>query len=250
MLQPQRHREILRVLSQEGSISVGVVAERFGASPATIRRDLNRLERNGMLFRVHGGAVLAPQSEASFDHVTAEDHAGKESVAQTAANLVYDKEVVLLDIGTTTHRLAAHLRGRSVTVITSSLAVYEELRADTTVRLMLLGGMLRRHYRSMVGFLTEDALRQVHADRLFLATSGVRPDGSVMDDTAVEVPLKRAMLRATDQVVLIADKGKFPGHGMARVCGPDKVQVLVTNDGACPDSLVAMRESGVEVIQA
>ena len=84
---------------------------------------------------------------------------------------------MLLDIGTTAHRVARHLHGRSLTVITSNLAVYEELQDDEDVQLILLGGVVRRDYRSLVGFLTEDNLRQVHADRLFLGTSGVRPDG-------------------------------------------------------------------------
>ena len=82
---------------------------------------------------------------------------------------------MLLDIGTTAHRVARQLRGRSLTVVTSNLAVYEELADDDDIQLVLLGGMVRREYRSLVGFLTEDNLRQVHADRLFLGTSGVRP---------------------------------------------------------------------------
>src|SRR6185369_14876404 len=105
----------------------------------------------------------------------------------------------------------------------------EELQEEETVQLVLLGGVLRREYRSLIGFLTEDNLRQVHADRLFLGTSGVRPNGQVMDTTVVEVPVKRAMIAASDHVVLVADVGKFPGTGMARVCGPQELDVLVTN---------------------
>ena len=121
---------------------------------------------------------------------------------------------MLLDIGTTAHRLARQLHGRRLTVITSSLAVYEELagrRGHPADRCS--AAMVRRDYRSLVGFLTEDNLRQVHADRLFLGTSGVRPDGQVMDTTVVEVPVKRAMIAAGEQVVLLADAGKFPGTG-------------------------------------
>jgi DeoR/GlpR family transcriptional regulator of sugar metabolism len=157
--------------------------------------------------------------------------------------------VVLCDIGTSVHRAVAHLHGRRLTVVTSNLAVYEELIDDDGIELVLLGGQVRRNYRSMVGFLTEEALTQVNADILFLGTSGVRPDGSVMDTTTVEVPVKRAMLRAADRTVLLADGSKFPGSGLARVCGPESLHTVVTDSEADPDTLKAMRDAGVEVIQ-
>jgi DeoR/GlpR family transcriptional regulator of sugar metabolism len=110
--------------------------------------------------------------------------------------------------------------------------------------------MLLREYRSLVGFLTEDNLRQVHADHLFLGTSGIRPGGQVMDTTVVEVPVKRAMIAASDQVVLVADAEKFPGTGVARVCGPEEIDVVVTNVGADVATIKAFQEAGVEVIEA
>ncbi|ALG13177.1 DeoR/GlpR family DNA-binding transcription regulator [Kibdelosporangium phytohabitans] len=250
MLPQRRHAEILRCLTQEGSASVTALCAQLATSAATIRRDLIWLEREGVLTRVHGGAVLAPsQEERPFDRVAREDGGVKDEVAKAAATLVRDGESILLDIGTTTHRLAAHLRGRDITVLTSNLAVYEELADDHAVELILLGGVVRRNYRSMVGFLTEDALRQVRADRVFLGAAGVRDDGSVMDDTVVEVPLKRAMLAAADQVVLLADRGKFPGGGLARICGAEEIDVLVTNADTAGAGLSAVREAGVEVIE-
>jgi DeoR/GlpR family transcriptional regulator of sugar metabolism len=254
VLPQRRHAEILRCLTQDGSASVTTLCEQLAASAATIRRDLIWLEREGVLTRVHGGAVLSPSHERPFDRVAGEDLSAKDTVARAAAALVQDGEALLLDIGTTTHRLAAHLHGRAVTILTSSLAVYEELADDNAVELILLGGVVRRNYRSMVGFLTEDALRQVHADRVFLGAAGIRNDGSVMDDTVVEVPLKRAMLAAADQVVLLADAGKFPGGGLARVCGAEEIDMVVTSSlvdaGEPGPGLNAMREAGVEVVEA
>jgi DeoR/GlpR family transcriptional regulator of sugar metabolism len=135
-------------------------------------------------------------------------------------------------------------------VITSSLAVVDELQDEAGIQLMVLGGMLWRDYRSLVGFMTEDNIRQVHADRLILGTSGVRPGGQVMDTTVVEVPVKRAMISVSDQVILVADAGKFPGTGMARVCEPADLDVVVTNAPADPVTAAALREAGVEVIEA
>src|SRR5919107_181202 len=138
VLAERRHQLILRVLRSGGPAAVTDLSEQLGVSPATVRRDLVKLEEDGLLTRLHGG-------------------------------------------------------------------------------------MVRREYRSLVGFLTEDNLRQLHADWLFLGTSGVRPGGQVMDTTVVEVPVKRAMINASDKVVLLADTAKFPGTGMAKVCGPEEL---------------------------
>jgi DeoR/GlpR family transcriptional regulator of sugar metabolism len=110
--------------------------------------------------------------------------------------------------------------------------------------------MVRREYRSLVGFLTEDNLRQLHADWLFLGTSGVRPGGQVMDTTVVEVPVKRAMIKASDKVVLLADSAKFPGTGMAKVCGPGELDVVVTNAPVDHATRSSLQEAGAEVIVA
>lgn len=249
MLAQQRHDLILERLHADGPVEVRTLASLLHVSEATIRRDLHRLEERRLVTRLHGGASLCTTPEPPFAHVATSHVSDKDGVAVEAASLVEDGDVLLLDIGTTTHRLAAALRGRAVTVITSSLAVYEELAPDTSVELILLGGVVRRNYRSTVGFLTEQALRQVHAQTLFLGTSGVRPDGTVLDTTVVEVPVKQAMLAAAERVVLLADGSKFPGGGLARVCGAPDVDVLVTNDNADPATLATFTEHGATVRQ-
>ncbi|MEV6238913.1 DeoR/GlpR family DNA-binding transcription regulator [Lentzea sp. NPDC051838] len=263
---PQSRRElILRTLRADGPSEVRSLADKLGVSQATIRRDLEHLDADGKLTRVYGGAMTLDPGEVNSDingdingddiddpfaDVAAERAEDKDTVARAAADMVQDGETVLLDIGTTMHRLAHHLHGKRITVITSNLAVFDELRDDADIELVLLGGMVRRRYHSLVGFLTEDNLRQVHAGRLFLGTSGVRGDGAVMDTTLVEVPLKRAMIKAADQVVLVADGGKFPGVGVARVCGPGDLDVVVTTASADPATRLALQEAGVDVITA
>ena len=250
MLPERRHQLILRALRTEGPLTIVALAERVGASAATIRRDLIRLDEEGLLTRVYGGAAPIADTDEPFAQVAGVRVAEKDAVARSCAKLIQDGETVLLDIGTTAHRLARQLRGRPLTVITSSLAVFEELVDDQVVELVLLGGVVRREYRSLVGYLTEDNLRQVRANRLFLGTSGVRPDGQVMDTTVIEVPVKRAMIAASDQIVLMADAGKFPGTGMASVCGPDALDIVVTNPPIDPASGASLREAGVTVIEA
>jgi DeoR/GlpR family transcriptional regulator of sugar metabolism len=249
MLPQRRHELILRSLRSEGPAAVRVLAERLGVSPATVRRDLVQLDREGRLTRVYGGAVSTDADEPFAEVATVRVHE-KDAIAARCVELIKDGDTILLDIGTTAHRLARTLHGRALTVVTSNLAVYEELAEDSDIQLILLGGVVRRSYRSLVGFLTEDALRQVQADRLFLSTSGVRRDGQVMDTTVVEVSIKRAMIAAANQVILLADATKFPGTGVGRVCGPEALTMVVTNPGADPDTCRAMRDAGVEVVYA
>lgn len=248
MLAQRRYELIMRILRSEGPVDVSTLGERLGASPATVRRDLAWLDQQGMLTRVRGGAAASTSLEPSFAAVATEAHDAKDAVARAAAAMVHDGDVLLLDIGTTVHCLAAHLHGRRVTVMTANMAVYEELVSDPGVELILLGGTVRRNYRSLVGFLTEDAVRQLRADTLFMGTSGVRADGTVMDTTAVEVPVKRAMIASSDRVILLADAEKFPGTGFATVCGPDALHAVVTDLDDDAAGLGAFHDNGVEVI--
>ncbi|MET8177692.1 DeoR/GlpR family DNA-binding transcription regulator [Streptomyces sp. NPDC005336] len=251
MLREARHEKLLSILGEEGVLPIGEIAKRLGISAATARRDITELGRAGRLTRVYGGAVAAPNpdEERPFSEVEVDDLAEKEAVARRAAELVADGDVLLLDIGTTTLQLAKLLRGRPVTVVTSNLAIYDELRDDPQVTLILLGGQVRANYRSVVGFLTESNIRQLHVGRLFLGASGVLPDGSVLDSTHVEVPVKRAMLGSSREVVLLVTAGKFPGDtGLARICGPQQIDTLITNKTSDPATLAVFREADVEVV--
>lgn len=240
------------MLHAAGPTAVRDLATTLGVSASTIRRDLARLGARGALERVRGGAHVADDADVDrpFAQVVATDTSDKDAVAAKAAEMVGDGDVLLLDIGTTVMRLAHHLRRRPVTIITSNLAVFDVLRDDPAVELVLLGGVVRQTYLSLVGMLTQGALREVRANYAFVGTSGVRTDGEVLDSTRVEVPIKTAMMRAADTTVLLADKHKFPGTGALRVCNVIDVDVLVTNGGADERTLRTCAAAGVEVMLA
>ncbi|MGW2378730.1 DeoR/GlpR family DNA-binding transcription regulator [Streptomyces sp. NPDC001658] len=248
MLAEQRHQLIMRELRSGGTVTVTELAGRLGASAATVRRDLLKLEEEGLLTRVHGGAVIE-DDRAPFAEAAEAKLPEKDAIAALAATMIEDGQSVILDSGTTVHRLAPLLRGRHLTVITNNLAVYEELVHDDTVELMLLGGMVLRDSRSLDGFMTEDALRHVHADWLFMGACGIRPGGQVMDTTVAEVPARRAMIAASDKAVLLADHGKFPGTGMVKICGPGDLDAVVTDPSADRGTCTALEEAGVRVLR-
>ena len=244
----QRRQEILRAV-RAGSTHVSELARSFGVSEMTVRRDLRALAREGKLERVRGGALDAG-AEPPFEQTAVERFEAKDRIGAAAAALVEDGQTVMIDIGTTTLQAAHHLHGREITVITTNLAVFEELVGDPAIELLLPGGLVRRNYRSLVGVLAADSLRQLKADLLFLGTSGVDEELGVWDTTMVEVPIKRAMIAAADRVALLADSAKFAMGGIVRVCDAGALDAIVT-DGALPDAcLPALEDSGIEVATA
>ena len=211
-----------------GQAHVSALAESFGVSEMTVRRDLHSLAREGKLERVHGGAVHTA-SEPGFSQIEVERFDVKDRLGAAAAALVEDGQTVMIDIGTSTTAISRHLHGKQITVVTTNLAVVEELLPDPGIELVLPGGIVRRNYRSLVGVLAEDSLRQLKSDIAFVGTSGVDAELGVWDTTMVEVPIKRLIIGGADQVVLIADVAKFSMTGMVRVCGPESLDHVVTD---------------------
>ena len=225
------------------------LAQSFGVSEMTVRRDLRELAREGKLERVRGGAVNA-SGEPPFEETVVERFEAKDRIGAAAAALVRDGDTVMIDIGATTLQAAHHLHGRRITVVTTSLAVYEELVPDHGIDLLLPGGVVRRNYRSLVGVLAEDSLRQLKADVLFLGTSAIDERLAVWDDTMVEVPIKRAMIAAAERVVLLADAEKFAMSGVVRVCEAGALDHIVTDSALPAAARAAIEEAGIEVTVA
>jgi DeoR/GlpR family transcriptional regulator of sugar metabolism len=268
MLTDSRHSAILRRVQETGSASVSDLARLVDVSESTIRRDLNALNGRGLLRRVRGGGAgmnqhgqpdhmvhpeksgpgAAPSAASRPAAAPAPGSSSEQRIAVRAAELVRDGDVVVLDIGTTAALIARALRGRAVTVITASVAVLDELRDDPATELILLGGMLRRSCHSLAGSLTEDALRSLRATICFLGTSGVQPDGSVMDTTGTEVPVKQALLAAAPHIVLAADETKFPGTGIRPVASAGAFTTLITSIHSDPPTLELFRQAGSDVI--
>ncbi len=241
---------MLRSVRSGEAVQVAELAQRFGVSEMTVRRDLSRLARDGKVTRVHGGAV-GDADEPPFAAIEVERAEAKARVGRAAAAMVSDGQTIMIDIGTTTLALARALHGRELTVITSNLAVVEDLMPEPGIELIVLGGTVRRNYRSLVGVLAEDALRQVSADIAFLGASGVRRDDlAIMDTTLVEVPIKRGMIAAAERAVLLVDAQKLSMGGTIRVCQASDLDAIVTDAPDDDPSLAAFAALGVEVVQA
>ncbi len=248
MLTHQREAAIIERLEAVGSVTVDELSRLLDVSGTTIRRDLERLELDARLRRVHGGATVARRPEAATPELDA-DTREKEAIARATVDLIADGDVILLDIGITTLRIARHLRGRAVTVITNSLAVLDALRDDDAVSLVLLGGVVGSKPRTLVGPLTEEGLAQVRADIAVISSTGVKTDGAVVTDLTQEASIKVRMRQAADRAILVANTSKFPGSGSYRVASLADFETVVTTNAADAETLTAVEQAGVRIVR-
>lgn len=223
-------------MRERGFVTVAELCSMLDVSEATVRRDLDALSRSGQLRRLRGGAgdvksTVQPERDLrSFGEVAATAPEAKRRIAARAAAMIEDGEVVGLDSGTTVASMCPYLLDRSLTVVTASLAVVQALEQAPAIDIVVIGGLLRPNYRSIVGTWAEQMLGQIRLDKAFLGTSGVGADTAVLDSTPSEVPIKRALMAAAAKAYLLADDQKFPGSGFLRVCGLEDFASLITNE--------------------
>ncbi|MBM3855071.1 MAG: DeoR/GlpR transcriptional regulator, partial [Verrucomicrobia bacterium] len=177
-----RQARIRELLSRQPEVSVADLAQQFGASEMTIRRDLNALEARAQIQRTHGGATLTERMILEFDYRARREanQAAKRAIAAEAYKFVQSGQRLILDTGTTALELAMLLKGGlKLTVITPSLAVASELQHASAVEVILLGGMLREGNPDLTGPLTEHGLEMFAADLAFQGADGIGVDGSI-----------------------------------------------------------------------
>lgn len=254
MLSEERHQTIVSGIRRNGTVTVAALSSELEVSEATIRRDLDLLADAGALRRVRGGATdvrgsVRPEADLrSFADVAGSATAAKQAIAARACSLIDDGDVIALDIGTTVAAMCPLLERRALTVVTASLAVVRRLASAPDIDIVILGGLLRPNYDSMVGTLTESALRQLRVDLAFLGTAGVRADGAVLDSTPSEVPVKRGLLDAAASSYLLADHEKFPGSGFLEIAGLPRFTALITDRSPLPIDIALPEGEGVEVL--
>lgn len=254
---PSRHEAIAAAVETAGFLGVAELSERFGVSTVTIRGDLDALERTGRLRRVRGGALpLAGQGrETPVESTQARAAAAKARIARRAVDEVASGDTVLLDVGSTTTAIAAELVRRDdlvdVTVFTSSLGVALALEpAIPRLTVVVTGGTLRPLQHSLVEPLATVVLDGITAHLAVIGCGGVHPGSGVTNVNLPETQVKRSMITAARRCVVVADSTKLGEIEVARVCGLDDVDLLVTDDGADPVVLHDLRAAPLTVAVA
>jgi DeoR/GlpR family transcriptional regulator of sugar metabolism len=252
MLAAQRHKLIVEEIRRKGAVRVSELTELLAVSEMTIRRDLEALEREGLLRRVHGGATrLSPRGyEPPFALRAVSETETKRRIGERAAGLVTDGETIVIDMGTTTLELARALRNATgLTILTPSLRAAELLLPNPALRVIVTGGIARHGELSLIGELSERAFEALNCDTVFLGAAGVSVHAGVTDFHLDEVRVKRAALRSARRCVVLAQASKLGEVALAPVCPLERVDVLVTDEGAPEETLAGIRECGVDVMR-
>jgi DeoR/GlpR family transcriptional regulator of sugar metabolism len=253
MLAETRRRAIAETLQSAGSITVAEVEERFGVSAMTARRDLDRLERSGLVRRTHGGAVLPSTSSAhedSFARRLKTATEAKTALADAAVALLSPGETVFIDSSTTSYFVVRRIidAGIPATVLTNSFPVMELVfnEGGPNVELISAGGTLRRLTRSFVGPFAVRTVQGHFADRLFLSVKGLTDTGMMTDADALEAEVKRAMIAQAGESVLLVDRSKLAVRGLSVIGTVGEVSSVIAH-GLAPADAAALRDAGGSV---
>ncbi len=250
-----RRDRISSKLKREGSVQVLSLAEQFGVSTVTIRKDLKFLEDLGLSTRTYGGAILSEginrNIERAIGHKAQLYANEKIAIGTVAAQYVQPGDSIILDSGTTTFHLAAKLAGKKdVAVITNGLNVMNKLSHVENLELIMLGGRLRRKNMSFFGAHAEQALRELHVDKLFLGVDGFDMERGITTHFEPEARLNRLMQKAARETIAVTDSSKFGKICLHQIIEMGQVSSVITDSGITDEYRTGLEESGVKVVIA
>jgi len=249
---PIRQTDILSVARLEGRVDVEGLAERFGVTRQTIRKDLNDLCEMEKLHRVHGGAVF-PSNTENLAYLARREIAsdGKLAIAAKAAELVPDNASVFLNIGTTTEQVAVSLQNhQGLMAITNNLNVAFILSGYEGVDVVIAGGMVRKTDRGIVGASAVDMIRQFKVDFAIIGASSIDEDGCLLDFDYREVRIAQAILEQSRKKILVADATKFERRAPVQIGHLRDIDIFITDIEPSPEIVEQCANAGVELIVA
>jgi DeoR/GlpR family transcriptional regulator of sugar metabolism len=249
MLTTERKALLLDSLGKEGRIIAKEFSQKLGLSEDTIRRDLRELAGEGLLQRVHGGALPASKALADLPtrrNVSADD---KAEIAKIAAGMVKEGQIVFLDGGTTTIRLARALpKALKATIVTHSPDVATALLDHPGLDVELIGGRIFKHSNVSVGTVAIEAIGQIRTDLYFMGVTGIHPEHGLTTGDREEAAVKRAICRQAAETIVLGSREKLGAVSAYSVVGLDEVDVLVVSRKCPADLLSPLRRAPVQII--
>ena len=247
---PERRRDlILAYLSARDRTSVSELSQVLGVSEVTVRKDLDVLEAQGMLTRVHGGAVVSGRGRLElYFAVREQEHLEeKRRIAQAAAALIHSGQRIFLDASTTALQVARLIKDREdLVVVTNGLYTALELNFCEGITTVVPGGTLRRRSSSLVGSL-DDALCRLRVDLGFFGARGVTARDGLMESNLEEAQLKQRMVRSSAVVVGIVDSSKVGGVAFSTFALPHEIDRIITDSAAPAPIVEELRAQGITI---
>ncbi len=245
----ERRNKIAEMLETKATIQNSEIMERFGISIETVRRDLEFLEKEGVLERVYGGAVKKNfiNSEPAYQRRLNTSRTEKDLIAAEAQKFIDERDTIFFDIGTTVSLIAEHAdKGKRITAFTNSLRTAIIL-AERDFKVFLPGGQLRCDELSLSGSMSEHNMDNFNIDKAFICAAGIGKDG-VTDLVESEACLRRKIIKNAGKVIVVADHTKFSVRAMCNVCAASDIDVLITDEKAPRKILKELENQGVKII--
>jgi len=249
---PDRLERISGLVQGSGRVRVTELAQQLRVSEMTVRRDLEELEERGLVTRVHGGAIsnISRSFEPGFSARSKLNADAKRRIGVAAAGLIRDGENVIFDAGTTTLQVAKSLPDVRIRALALSLRIADILADMPNVDLMIPGGSVRPHERSLIGPMAIRTFEELAFDTLFLTSGGIDTEAGVTEYEYDDAETKRAALRSAKRTILVADGSKLCAVAFVRLCPVDQIDIIVTDNDAPREHVAALRQAGVEVVLA
>jgi DeoR family ulaG and ulaABCDEF operon transcriptional repressor len=262
----EREKLILECLGLRGFISFQDLEKRVDASPATIRRDLERLVSAGLITRVRGGATLSDRGKTTSPtggnthggghllgvpfHENIHRHpAQKEAIGRAAAKLCSLSEGVMIDGGSTTLQMCPHLAGLNLQVLTNSLHIASALLLQSGTRLLVPAGQVFPEQNVILTVAGDDGMSQFHAPKLFMGAASLGPAGLMQVDIIL-VAAERRLIERADEIIVLVDSSKFAGPSGHVVCRLDEIDAVVTDTGISQQHMKMLEQADVRVVIA
>lgn len=226
----ERRDMIVKYLEQNGQVDVAQLSEKFDVSDMTVRRDLEKLEKEERLIRVHGGARVLKKTmyEAVLGDRVLDNHEYKEEIGRYCMRFIEDGDVIALDASSTALALARNITA-NVRVVTNNISIAQELSQKENVDIVLLGGNVRKKSCSTVGFSAVTMMEELLVDKLFLSSKALAFEYGISDATESEGEMKKAMIQSSNKVILMADCTKLGTRAFYRVGSVECADIIVTN---------------------
>ncbi|WP_101845390.1 DeoR/GlpR family DNA-binding transcription regulator [Halobacillus sp. Marseille-P3879] len=252
MFVSERRNKILQLLDEKKRVTVKELAAHIGVSEATLRTDLNKMEEDGLLKRTHGGAMLNEDSdnETSFSAREKKNREEKTIIADTAFELIEEKQCILLDASSTALELARHLKNQPIrlTVVTSGVLTALELKENPDITVILIGGVLTNRSSSIEGTLGLSILEHVNVDIMFTSGNGFSVENGLTDFNLYEVALKKELIKKSNKIVALVDSSKIGKSSSAVFATPEEIDILITDQVSNVALSTELKEQNIEFI--
>ncbi len=250
MLQNERQEQIIALLEDKKTVRIGELSKILNVTRETVRRDLYEMEKQGLLKKVHGGAMLNKTvDEPHISQRQVSNITEKERIAKKAAEYVEDGDAVFIDLGSTTLMLAKCLRNKNnITVITNSLPVAVEMSEHPHAKVILCGGELRSGELSLSGPVALKSLEDFYIDKAFIGVGGISPDNGFTDYHVGDAEVRRLMMRRAKETFALADYSKFRITAFMKVCSLNEVDMVITDSTISEQEIRQYHDLGLQII--